>query len=143
MEFLVPKQTAKSHKCSFCGKGQEDVRRLIAGPGTVYICDECVELCQEIIEEDSPEYRAAQIVVDDSIRANITALFELDQVMRSPHLSLAVKESLVQAAQRIGMQLFGSYQNLLTNIERAQARVDCEHEQRAAAMVRALNLAGN
>jgi ATP-dependent Clp protease ATP-binding subunit ClpX len=38
-------------KCSFCGKSQEQVRKLIAGPG-VYICDECIELCNEIIEEE-------------------------------------------------------------------------------------------
>ena len=38
-------------KCSFCGKPQEQVRRLIAGPG-VYICDECIELCQDIISEE-------------------------------------------------------------------------------------------
>ncbi len=38
-------------KCSFCGKGQEQVRKLVAGPG-VYICDECIELCNEIIEEE-------------------------------------------------------------------------------------------
>lgn len=38
-------------KCSFCGKNQEQVRKLIAGPG-VYICDECIELCNEIIEEE-------------------------------------------------------------------------------------------
>ena len=38
-------------KCSFCGKSQKQVRKLIAGPG-VYICDECVELCNEIIEEE-------------------------------------------------------------------------------------------
>src|ERR1700687_1702849 len=38
-------------KCSFCGKSQEQVRKLIAGPG-VYICDECIELCTEIIEEE-------------------------------------------------------------------------------------------
>ena len=37
--------------CSFCGKPQEQVRRLVAGPG-VFICDECIELCREIIEED-------------------------------------------------------------------------------------------
>ena len=37
-------------KCSFCGKSQKQVKKLIAGPG-VYICDECVELCNEIIEE--------------------------------------------------------------------------------------------
>ncbi len=40
------------YRCSFCGKGQEEVRRLIAGPGAVYICDECVQLCREIIEEE-------------------------------------------------------------------------------------------
>ena len=38
-------------KCSFCGKPQEQVRKLVAGPG-VYICDECIELCNEIIEEE-------------------------------------------------------------------------------------------
>ncbi|MDU6114241.1 MAG: ATP-dependent Clp protease ATP-binding subunit ClpX [Paeniclostridium sordellii] len=41
-------------KCSFCGKNQEQVRRLIAGPN-VYICDECVELCDEIIQEEVEE----------------------------------------------------------------------------------------
>jgi ATP-dependent Clp protease ATP-binding subunit ClpX len=40
------------YRCSFCGKGQDEVKRLIAGPGAVYICDECVELCREIIEEE-------------------------------------------------------------------------------------------
>ena len=38
-------------KCSFCGKPQDEVNRIIAGPG-VYICNECIELCQEIIDED-------------------------------------------------------------------------------------------
>ncbi len=39
-------------RCTFCGKTQEEVQRIIAGPG-VYICNECVELCHEIIEEDN------------------------------------------------------------------------------------------
>ncbi len=43
----------QQYVCSFCGKGQEQVRRLIAGPGSVYICDECVELCHEIVEEEA------------------------------------------------------------------------------------------
>lgn len=43
-------------RCSFCGKGQDDVRKLIAGP-TVYICDECIELCNDIIEEEWEEKR--------------------------------------------------------------------------------------
>jgi len=41
-------------KCSFCGKTQNEVKKLIAGP-TVYICDECVELCNDIIEEEWEE----------------------------------------------------------------------------------------
>ncbi len=44
----------KQLRCSFCGKSQEQVKRLIAGPN-VYICDECVELCQEIIKEEFDE----------------------------------------------------------------------------------------
>ena len=44
----------KQLKCSFCGKSQDQVKRLIAGPN-VYICDECIELCQEIIEEEFEE----------------------------------------------------------------------------------------
>ena len=44
-------ESAELLKCSFCGKSQKQVRKLIAGPG-VYICDECIELCNEIIEEE-------------------------------------------------------------------------------------------
>ncbi|MBX6754937.1 ATP-dependent Clp protease ATP-binding subunit ClpX [Thermorudis peleae] len=50
------------YRCSFCGKSQEEVRRLIAGPNGVYICDECVQLCREIIEEEAPRHRAAPTI---------------------------------------------------------------------------------
>ena len=46
------KGTRMTYRCSFCGKSQDLVQRLIAGPGGVYICDECVDLCREIIEEE-------------------------------------------------------------------------------------------
>jgi ATP-dependent Clp protease ATP-binding subunit ClpX len=49
-------------KCSFCGKSQKQVQQLIAGPG-VYICDECVELCNEIIDERQSEH-SGQAVAD-------------------------------------------------------------------------------
>ncbi len=42
-------------KCSFCGKSQKQVKKLIAGPPGVYICDECIDLCNEIIEEELAE----------------------------------------------------------------------------------------
>lgn len=47
-------------KCSFCGKSQEQVRKLVAGPG-VYICDECIELCNEIVEEELGEEEEVQL----------------------------------------------------------------------------------
>ena len=43
-------------RCSFCGKSQDQVRKLIAGPNGAYICDECVDICNEIIEEELEEY---------------------------------------------------------------------------------------
>ena len=43
-------------RCSFCGKAQEQVRKLIAGPKGVYICDECIEICSDIIEEELDGY---------------------------------------------------------------------------------------
>ena len=48
MSTASGKGTKVPYRCSFCGKSQEQVRKLIAGQG-VYICDECINLCQEII----------------------------------------------------------------------------------------------
>jgi ATP-dependent Clp protease ATP-binding subunit ClpX len=48
---MTTKDTNGALKCSFCGKGQKEVKKLIAGPG-VYICDECIDLCNDIIDEE-------------------------------------------------------------------------------------------
>ena len=50
---MARSDTPKSVRCSFCGKTQDEVRKIVAGPG-VYICDECVDLCNSII--DTEEY---------------------------------------------------------------------------------------
>jgi ATP-dependent Clp protease ATP-binding subunit ClpX len=47
-----------AHHCSFCGKSQDEVKKLIAGP-TVFICDECIELCNDIVAEEWDEERAS------------------------------------------------------------------------------------
>jgi ATP-dependent Clp protease ATP-binding subunit ClpX len=63
--------TGELLKCSFCGKSQKQVKKLIAGPG-VYICDECIDLCNEIIEEeltDSTELRFDELPTPREIRA--------------------------------------------------------------------------
>ncbi|MGH7775563.1 MAG: ClpX C4-type zinc finger protein [Candidatus Dormibacterales bacterium] len=66
-------------RCSFCGKPQHQVKRLVAGPG-VYICDQCIRLCDEILEQD----RAAQIPADADER---TLLEQLR--MAGPQMGLA------------------------------------------------------
>ena len=54
------RSSRSQYECSFCGKFQQQVKRLIAGPGKVYICDECVHLCQGIIDEESGAQPAAK-----------------------------------------------------------------------------------
>src|SRR5262249_35872729 len=52
MSKVTGQETKGTLYCSFCGKSQHEVRKLIAGP-TVFICDECVELCKDIIREEA------------------------------------------------------------------------------------------
>jgi ATP-dependent Clp protease ATP-binding subunit ClpX len=68
--------------CSFCGKSQHEVRKLIAGP-TVFICDECVELCRDIIHEET---KSALVKSRDGIP---TRLHQHDG--RAARLSAALK----------------------------------------------------
>lgn len=42
-------------RCSFCNKSEDQVRKLISGPDGVYICDECIEICSEIVEDELEE----------------------------------------------------------------------------------------
>ncbi|HHX18202.1 MAG TPA: ATP-dependent Clp protease ATP-binding subunit ClpX [Clostridium sp.] len=80
----------KQLKCSFCGKTQEQVKRLVAGPG-VYICDECIELCSEIIEEEFEDARVDAELNDIPKPAEIKEI--LDQYVigqESAKKSLAV-----------------------------------------------------
>jgi ATP-dependent Clp protease ATP-binding subunit ClpX len=56
--MATTKGSRLQYQCSFCAKSQDQVKKLIAGPGAVYICDECVELCREIIEEEGGPTKA-------------------------------------------------------------------------------------
>ena len=78
-------------KCSFCGKTQDQVRKLVAGPG-VYICDECIELCNEIIEEefnDDVEVELKDVPKPKDIRA-ILDQYVIGQDEAKKTLSVAV-----------------------------------------------------
>jgi len=78
-------------RCSFCGKGQDEVKKLIAGP-TVYICDECVELCNDIIAEEyerEEAARATQIPKPVEIK-NVLDQYVIGQERAKKILSVAV-----------------------------------------------------
>lgn len=81
----------KQLKCSFCGKNQEQVKRLIAGPG-VYICDECIELCSEIIAdefEESIELNTTSVPKPNEIK-NYLDQYVIGQEKAKKSLSVAV-----------------------------------------------------
>ena len=91
-------------KCSFCGKSQKQVKKLIAGPG-VYICDECIELCNEIIEEelaDTDEVSFAELPKPHEIYEFLDG-YVIGQVHAKKILSVAVYNHYkrVRATQRI------------------------------------------
>lgn len=78
-------------KCSFCGKVQDQVKKLVAGPG-VYICDECIELCNEIIEEelsDETSYELGDIPKPKEIK-EILDQYVIGQEEAKKSLSVAV-----------------------------------------------------
>ncbi len=78
-------------KCSFCGKTQDQVRKLVAGPG-VYICDECIELCNEIVEEElgeEEEFELKDVPKPTEIK-NILDSYVIGQERAKKSLAVAV-----------------------------------------------------
>ena len=67
--------TPRKHRCSFCGKSQDQVRRLVAGPGA-YICNECIALCQEIVADDVDVMSSAPELNDIPTPAEMKAVLD-------------------------------------------------------------------
>ena len=97
-------KAAESLRCSFCGKSQEDVKKLIAGH-TVYICDECINLCNEILAEDKdekgvdqfediPEPRVIKKILDDYVIGQGRAKTVLSVAVHNHYKRLASKVQL-------------------------------------------------
>jgi len=71
---MKKKEEGTNLACSFCGKSQKEVKKLIAGP-TVYICDECIELCNDIIAgRGQPGQRARQLLRPEAPRDQVVSL---------------------------------------------------------------------
>jgi ATP-dependent Clp protease ATP-binding subunit ClpX len=109
-------------KCSFCGKSQEQVRKLIAGPG-VYICDECVDLCNEILDEelfDSSAVPAATAVppkqeTTTKRRANAGKSLSLSQIPKPREIKSYLDENVIgqdEAKKVLSVAVYNHYKRL-------------------------------
>ncbi len=90
--------------CTFCGKGQEDVRKLIAGP-SVYICDECVDLCNDIIEE---EVKAEDDEVLDVLPSPLEIFQQLDDYVIGQE----------KAKKTLSVAVYNHYKRLRSNAKK-------------------------
>jgi len=96
-----------TYRCSFCGKSQDQVQRLIAGPGGVYICDECIDLCREIIEEEqatvaNPRLSTGKIPTPKKIYEQLSQ-YVIGQERAKKTLSVAVYNHYKRIG--VGMQI--------------------------------------
>ncbi|EJO5348420.1 ATP-dependent Clp protease ATP-binding subunit ClpX [Clostridium botulinum] len=92
----------KQLKCSFCGKTQDQVRRLIAGPG-VYICDECIELCSEIISDE----------FEDDIQVDLTSLPKPTEIKNYLDQYVIGQED---AKKSLSVAVYNHYKRINSNI---------------------------
>lgn len=91
-------------RCSFCGKAQDEVKKLVAGPG-VYICDECIELCREIIEEE---------LTDEAIH-------EFLDVPKPQELLKVLNEYVIgqdRAKKALAVAVYNHYKRINANLDR-------------------------
>ncbi len=75
---MAGKITGSDIRCSFCGKSQDAVRKLIAGPAGVYICDECIEICADILEE---ELEDEELHVSEDLQINLLKPMEIKKFL--------------------------------------------------------------
>lgn len=107
-------------KCSFCGKSQEQVRKLIAGPG-VYICDECVDLCNEILDEElfdsnaiTPQ-PAPRPEPPQKRRAGVAKNFSLNQIPKPREIKKYLDEHVIgqdEAKKVLSVAVYNHYKRL-------------------------------
>ncbi len=101
------KNVRTTYRCSFCGKSQDQVQRLIAGPGGVYICDECIDLCREIIDEEQatvakPRLQTGKIPAPKKIYEQLSQ-YVIGQERAKKTLSVAVYNHYKRVG--VGMQI--------------------------------------
>ncbi len=106
----------KTLRCSFCGKPQEQVRKLIAGPNGAYICDECVDICSEIIEE---EFAREEAEMDMDVEAEVETPFEIN--LQKPEKLKAFLDDYVigqeDAKKVLSVAVYNHYKRILADAQ--------------------------
>lgn len=112
----MAKQSDNRLKCSFCGKSQDQVKKLIAGPG-VYICDECVDLCNEILDEELFEGAAPQPAPQEA------GLPKLMEVPKPKEIKSFLDQHIVgqnSAKKVLSVAVYNHYKRINHNAELAE-----------------------
>jgi ATP-dependent Clp protease ATP-binding subunit ClpX (EC 3.4.21.92) len=100
----------KQVKCSFCGKTQDQVNRIVAGPG-VYICNECIELCSEILEEEFEDARVEQ---------------QLDEVPKPKEIKRILDEYVIgqeKAKRTLAVAVYNHYKRIRAEFTRSDVEI--------------------
>ncbi|PZU96188.1 MAG: ATP-dependent Clp protease ATP-binding subunit ClpX [Pseudanabaena sp.] len=115
----MPSKYDSHLKCSFCGKSQEQVRKLIAGPG-VYICDECVDLCNEILDEElfnsaPPQTAQRKDPAHEKRKTKTAANLNLNQIPKPRDIKRYLDENVVgqdEAKKVLSVAVYNHYKRL-------------------------------
>ncbi len=105
---MAKNQNEKNIKCSFCGKAQDSVKRIVAGPG-VYICDECISLCKNIIEEDYILEEEAGYTIDE-----VTTLPKPEEIKKTLDEYVIGQE---EAKRTLSVAVYNHYKRINTEDE--------------------------
>ena len=130
-------------KCSFCGKSQKQVKKLIAGPG-VYICDECIDLCNEIIEEELSE--STEISFDNLPSPREISEFLDEYVVGQDHAKMILSVAVYNHYRRVQYQQSSSGLGRRDEVELTKSNVlllgptGCGKTHLAQTLARMLNV---
>ncbi len=118
----MSKKDSQLLQCSFCGKTQDQVQKLIAGPG-IYICDECVHLCNEILIDEGVNQTHDE---DQPIEGGI---FESNKLPKPKEIKLHLDDYVIgcsEAKKTLAVAVYNHYKRLLHNLQNSKSDIEIQ-----------------